>query len=115
MFEVQCRWIVAVESGQAILPTKSEMWEDIRQRNAYVARRFPPGRRHAVEIEPTLYAKEMERETRLGIARRRKLAGRKGGVPRELVDNRAVESRIPANRTSEPGDVPNMVLAGAAR
>jgi cation diffusion facilitator CzcD-associated flavoprotein CzcO len=113
MFEVQCRWIVAVESGQAILPTKSEMWEDIRQRNAYIARRFPPGKRHAVEIEPTLYAKEMERETRLGIARRRKLAGRNGGLPRELVDNRAVDRRIPVDGTSGPRDVPNMALAGS--
>jgi cation diffusion facilitator CzcD-associated flavoprotein CzcO len=111
MFEVQCRWIVAVETGEALLPTKSEMWQDIRQRNAYIALRFPPGKRHAVEIEPTLYAKEMERETRLGIARRGKLADRKGGLPGELIDSRALERRVPVNSTFEARNVSKMALA----
>jgi dimethylaniline monooxygenase (N-oxide forming) len=94
MFEVQCRWIVAVESGQSFLPSKQEMWEDIRNRNAYIAKRFPPGPRHAVEIEPTIYTREMEMDTRKGLARRKALE-RAGRLDARTIESRAVEERMP--------------------
>lgn len=117
MFEVQSRWITAVETGNAVLPRKSEMWEDIKARNAYIAKRFPAGKRHAVEIEPTLYTKEMERETRLGIARRQQLESRRDGMGKHLIANsRAVERRTPemADLNAIPSGHSTLVKTGLA-
>lgn len=91
MFEVQSRWIAAVERGDALLPGKAEMLEDIRQRNEFIARKFPPGHRHAVEIIPIPYTKEMERETRIGM-KRMSQATQQGELPREMWESRSLEA-----------------------
>jgi cation diffusion facilitator CzcD-associated flavoprotein CzcO len=91
MFEEQSKWIAAIERGQIILPSRAEMRRDIDARNAYIARRFPPGRRHAIEVEPVPYTRELERERRAGAERLARLR-RQGAVPDAVWQSRSIET-----------------------
>lgn len=112
MFEVQCRWIAAVERGDILLPSIAEMERDIDERNAYFARIYPAGPRHAIEIEPIPYTKGMEREMRLGSDRLRQMERKHGTLPNELKGSRSVEIRRPATSSPERSESgPDLKLA----
>lgn len=110
MFEVQSRFIAAVETGRALLPSKAAMRKDIDELNAYIAKKFPPGPRHAIEIEPNPYTRGMNKEEKLGQERRRMHQRPDGSLPEALFMNRSVEVRVNMSAVAamapKPGDLP---------
>jgi dimethylaniline monooxygenase (N-oxide forming) len=106
MFEMQSQWIAAHETGAALMPTADAMRADIRARNAYVERSFPPGPRHAIEIEPVPYTRELARDTRAGAKRRRAAAGRPSEVAARLLASRCVEPLLDGARAHVAGGMP---------
>lgn len=106
MFEVQSRWIRTIEKGDGLLPDRAEMLRDIKARNAYIAQKFPAGRRHAVEIEPIFYTRELERDARIAAERADRIRREQGQLPAALRDSRSVESRpIPEGALAVPGTI----------
>lgn len=65
----QARWIAAHEAGEAALPSKTEMEDEIAQRRARVRAEFKDTPRHGIEVEHLPYFKDL-RDT-LKAARRR--------------------------------------------
>jgi len=74
-YERQAPWLVAVESGEAALPTHSEMREAIARKKAWVERYYPATLRHTIEEEPVPYFRELAVSLRAARQRARR-AGR---------------------------------------
>lgn len=68
VFEHQARWIRAIESGEAALPSAREMKADIERKNAWVRKYYKHTDRHTIEEEHVPYLKELARS--LGAMRR---------------------------------------------
>jgi hypothetical protein len=58
-YERQAPWLVAVESGEAALPSHAEMREAIARKKAWVERYYPSTLRHTLEEEPVPYFREL--------------------------------------------------------
>ena len=69
VYERQAPWLVAVEKGEAILPSPAEMREAIARKAEWVARYYPGTPRHTLEEEPVPYFQDLARSLR--AARRR--------------------------------------------
>ncbi|MSP67329.1 MAG: hypothetical protein EXQ96_04375 [Alphaproteobacteria bacterium] len=59
VFEHQSSWLVAVEKGELRLPGPSEMWADIRAKQAFIARHYKISARHTIEEEHLPYLSEL--------------------------------------------------------
>jgi cation diffusion facilitator CzcD-associated flavoprotein CzcO len=57
--ENQAKWIVALETGQAALPSGTEMKDEILQRRARVRREFEGSPRHGIAVEHLPYFKDL--------------------------------------------------------
>ena len=68
-YERQAPFIVAVESGEAVLPSPEEMRDAIRRKAEWVRRHYPDTPRHTMEEEPVPYFRELRAS--LKAARRR--------------------------------------------
>ncbi|XP_025111759.1 dimethylaniline monooxygenase [N-oxide-forming] 5-like [Pomacea canaliculata] len=49
--ELQCRLAARVFKGEAKLPSRSEMWEDIRKKEAAMAQRYVHTQRHTIQVD----------------------------------------------------------------
>jgi dimethylaniline monooxygenase (N-oxide forming) len=58
-YERQAPWIVAIENGEAVLPTREEMRSAIRRKAEWVERHYPMTARHTIEEEPVRYFREL--------------------------------------------------------
>jgi dimethylaniline monooxygenase (N-oxide forming) len=70
-YERQAPWIVAVETGEAVLPTREEMQSAIQRKAQWVKRYYPGTARHTIEEEPTRYFRELRASLRAARARAR--------------------------------------------
>lgn len=70
-YERQAPWIVAVETGEAVLPTREEMQSAIQRKAQWVKRYYPGTARHTIEEEPTRYFRELRTSLRAARARAR--------------------------------------------
>ena len=68
-YERQAPFIVAVEAGEAVLPTPDEMRLAIKRKAEWVRRHYPHTPRHTMEEEPVPYFRELRASLR--AARRR--------------------------------------------
>ncbi|MBV9567429.1 MAG: hypothetical protein JO172_04765 [Hyphomicrobiales bacterium] len=68
-YERQAPWIVAVETGEALLPTREEMVAAIRRKTKWVKRYYPGTARHTIEEEPIRYFRELRISLRAARAR----------------------------------------------
>jgi dimethylaniline monooxygenase (N-oxide forming) len=68
-YERQAPWIVAMETGEAVLPNKEAMREAIRRKAAWVKRYYPVTARHTIEEEPIRYFRELRVSLRAARAR----------------------------------------------
>ncbi|XP_005099109.1 flavin-containing monooxygenase 5 [Aplysia californica] len=57
--EMQCRVATRVIKGEAFLPPKSEMWEDIRAKEAEMAKRYTKSRRHTIQVNYSPFMDEL--------------------------------------------------------
>jgi len=71
-YERQAPWLVAVESGEAALPSHSEMREAIARKKAWVERYYPATLRHTIEEEPVPYFRELAVSLRAARQRARR-------------------------------------------
>jgi dimethylaniline monooxygenase (N-oxide forming) len=71
-FEVQTRWIAALETGQVRLPTKDDMRRDIERRAVRNRTKFVASHRHLLEEPARQYKRDVYKEFRRGgrVARR---------------------------------------------
>lgn len=60
--ERQSRWIASIERGEASLPAREAMIEDIRAKHAWVEKNYGSALRHTVQEESTRYYAELEFE-----------------------------------------------------
>lgn len=83
-YENQMRWIVELERGTCALPSKAEMYEQIRRKNDFVARYYKDTPRHTIEEEHVIYFRELKRERRAGRWRvlKNRLFGRQAKAAR---------------------------------
>ena len=63
-YERQAPFIVAVESGEAVLPSPEEMRDAIRRKAEWVRRHYPDTPRHTMEEEPVPYFRELRASLR---------------------------------------------------
>ena len=56
----QAKWIAEFETGRAVLPSKSEMIEEIAQRQKWVQDNFENSPRHGIEVEHLPYFDELK-------------------------------------------------------
>lgn len=68
-YERQAPWLVAIESGEAVLPSVAEMRAAVRKKADWVRRHYPGTARHTIEEEPGPYFRELRAS--LEDARRR--------------------------------------------
>ena len=61
VFEHQARWIRAIESGEATLPSAKDMQADIQAKNDWVLKHYKNTDRHTIEEEHVTYLKELAR------------------------------------------------------
>ena len=71
-YEHQAPWLVAIESGEAALPSPAEMHDAIARKAAWVARYYPGTLRHTIEEEPTPYFRELAASLRAARQRARR-------------------------------------------
>ncbi len=67
--EGQIRWLREFELGRAQLPTEPEMWTEIAERKAWVAKHFKDTPRHGIEVEHIPYFADLRRTLRQAQAR----------------------------------------------
>jgi flavin-binding monooxygenase-like protein len=76
--EAQSEWVADLLTGEAALPTREEMWKEIRERRAALRQRYVESTRHTIQVDFYPYLRELEKERKAG--RRRRARGR-GIVP----------------------------------
>ena len=76
--EAQSEWAADLLAGEAALPTREEMWKEIRRRRDALQRRYVKSTRHTIQVDFYPYLLEIEQERKAG--RRRQKRGR-GFVP----------------------------------
>jgi hypothetical protein len=69
IFEQQALWIREFATGRAVLPTKQEMWDDVRAREAWVTKMYRHTPRHGIETEFFPYFRELRKTLREGRKR----------------------------------------------
>ena len=84
-YDRQAPWIVAIESGEAELPSPDDMRLAIRRKTEWVRRHYPDTPRHTMEEEPVPYFRELR--TSLKAARARKLPQRRGRALRTALSS----------------------------
>ena len=70
-YERQAPWIVAIEKGEAALPTSEDMRLAIRRKAEWVKRHYPMTARHTIEEEPVRYFRELRASLNAARARAR--------------------------------------------
>ena len=76
--EAQSEWVADLLAGDAALPTREEMWKEIRERRDALRQRYVESTRHTIQVDFYPYLHELEKERKAG--RRRRARGR-GIVP----------------------------------
>jgi dimethylaniline monooxygenase (N-oxide forming) len=71
-YERQAPFIVAIETGKALLPSADEMRLAIRRKAEWVRRHYPDTPRHTMEEEPIPYFRELRSSLRAARRRARK-------------------------------------------
>lgn len=74
-FEHQMRWLIPIETGNAVLPTPQEMRRDIEEKKAFIAKHYYAAMRHSLEEPHMVYLPELrksakqlrKRAARLGV------------------------------------------------
>ncbi|CAG5121869.1 unnamed protein product [Candidula unifasciata] len=59
--ELQCRLATRVLKGEVVLPSKEDMWRDIRSKEAALARRYTKSRRHTIQVDYIQFMDELAR------------------------------------------------------
>lgn len=88
--DYQSRWLVALETGEAVLPDFPEMQREIESVKAWIKKRYPDTPRYAFELEPQPYLDFLQRERKQS---RRRLANAKRSKA-FLFENRSTAARI---------------------
>lgn len=60
-YERQVRWLREFILGQAVPPSKDKMWQDIKDKDEFIANEFKNTIRHTIEEEPALYFPELDK------------------------------------------------------
>jgi hypothetical protein len=76
--EAQSEWVADLLAGESALPSREEMWKEIRRRREALGRRYVRSTRHTIQVDFFPYLREIAKERRAG--RRRRTHGR-GTVP----------------------------------
>lgn len=92
-FELQSKWVAAIEAGNVLLPAVHEMHEDIGRKRRYNQENFHASARHALEEEAIPYQREIKREITEGRRRARQAQSTNGALPTRLANARSVEPR----------------------
>ncbi|MBV8184157.1 MAG: hypothetical protein JOY76_05660, partial [Hyphomicrobiales bacterium] len=71
-YERQAPWIVAMETGEAELPSRDEMEKAMMRKARWVKRYYPDTPRHTIEEEPIRYFRELRLSLRDARARARR-------------------------------------------
>jgi cation diffusion facilitator CzcD-associated flavoprotein CzcO len=66
IFEYQSRWICALETRRASLPSVKEMHADIEAKKQYIRKYFKDSPRHTIEEESLPYLQDLARRTKMG-------------------------------------------------
>ena len=94
-YERQAPFIVAVETGEAVLPSPQEMREAIRRKAEWVRHHYPDTPRHTMEEEPIPYFRELSASL--------KAARRRVGKDRAPIFSRKREKEAHAGASTELG------------
>ncbi|XP_059157696.1 flavin-containing monooxygenase 5-like isoform X2 [Physella acuta] len=57
--EMQCRLATRVIKGETVLPSKAVMWQDIRQKEAAMAKRYYKTQRHTIQVDYISFMDEL--------------------------------------------------------
>lgn len=80
MMDDQAEWVAAIENGEVVLPTRSEMLAEIAHERREIGERYPDSPRYGLELDPPDYRRKLANEWRRGRERRRRAGGDAGGV-----------------------------------
>ena len=72
VFERQARWICAIETGAAVLPSAAQMEDDIQRKNEWVRKYYKHTDRHTLEEEHVPYLRELQRSLKAMYASARR-------------------------------------------
>lgn len=61
IFEFQSKWVVALETGLARLPSAAEMKQRIAEKREWIARFYKKSQRHTIEEEHVFYVEELRK------------------------------------------------------
>ncbi len=64
MMDVQSRWVAAIVSGRAGVPSPAEMRQDIEEEKRLIAERYPSAERYGLELDPSRYPRDVNNELR---------------------------------------------------
>lgn len=73
VYEHQSRWICELETGKAVLPSASEMRDDIEAKKQWIKKYYKDSARHTIEEEHLFYFDELEKSAKEGRRRRKRL------------------------------------------
>ncbi|CAG5117469.1 unnamed protein product, partial [Candidula unifasciata] len=59
--ELQCRLATRVLKGNVVLPSKDDMWKDIRSKKIAIAKRYIKSRRHTIQVSYIHFMDELAR------------------------------------------------------
>ncbi|MCB0862028.1 MAG: NAD(P)/FAD-dependent oxidoreductase, partial [Solirubrobacterales bacterium] len=60
--ELQCDWVAELIDGEGALPDRLEMYREIADDRAKMARRFVSSKRHTVEVDFEPYVRKLSKE-----------------------------------------------------
>jgi len=76
--EAQSEWVADLLAGESALPSREDMWKEIRGRREALNRRYVKSTRHTIQVDFFPYLRELDKERKAG--RKRKARGQ-GIVP----------------------------------
>jgi hypothetical protein len=73
--EAQSEWVADLLAGEAALPTREEMWKEIRKRREALQRRYVKSTRHTIQVDFYPYLREIDAERKAGHKRKQRGRG----------------------------------------
>src|SRR5439155_18699617 len=73
--EAQSEWVADLLAGESALPTREEMWKEVKARREALRRRYVSSTRHTIQVDFFPYLREIERERKAGRRRRERGGG----------------------------------------
>jgi len=66
MMDDQAQWITELIAGTQVLPPEPQMRQVMVQEQSYLRKNFPQNARYALELDPTFYRQQLQRQRRAG-------------------------------------------------